>query len=89
MWIEKVTDKLSEIYGEDKAGQVSMNIMPSCIADFSKMLEKAAPGDTVNETYRTEDGLAELFFTGIKTDSVSILKFVDVNGQRVTAEVEL
>ena len=89
MWMDEVTVKLAEIYGGNKARQVCMTIMPSCMADFAKMLKKAQPDVTVNETYGTEDRLAELLFTGRRTGDGCFLDSVEVNGYKIIAEAEL
>ena len=39
-------------------------VMPGILKDFRRMLEAAAPGETVREEYRLEDGKAAIFLTG-------------------------
>ncbi|MBO5550617.1 MAG: hypothetical protein J5966_01540 [Lachnospiraceae bacterium] len=85
MWMDEVTGRLQEIYGRDQAKRICMTIMPSCMADFEKMLKKARPGVIVKETYRTEDKLAVLLFTGKRTGDGCILDSVEVNGYKIMA----
>ena len=89
MWIDEVTGRLSEIYGRAGAGKICMTIMPSCMADFTKMLKKARPGDIVKESYTTEDRMAKLIFTGRRTGNSCILDSVEGNGHKIMAEATL
>ncbi|MCR5775333.1 MAG: hypothetical protein K6G42_09645 [Lachnospiraceae bacterium] len=88
MWIEEVTDELSAIYGA-KAGEVARTIIPPCLADFGKMLGKAAPGSRVSEEYKTEDEKALLIFAGEKTEEGRRLISVTVNGKEIAADIRL
>ena len=49
MWIDEVQAELSKVYGKEGAKQVARNIIPSCIADFRKLLTSSKPGETVKE----------------------------------------
>ncbi|MBQ9360605.1 MAG: hypothetical protein IJT96_06185 [Lachnospiraceae bacterium] len=85
MWIENVEAELGNIYGSVKAKQVVMNIIPSCVSDFRRMLEAANRGERVTETYKTEDKLAELLFIGEKRIDGLCLTDVSVNGNKVVS----
>ena len=62
----ELTARLIEIYGQSEGMKNSSVLVPAILKDFSEMLEKANIGDTVTETYRTEDGIAEITLHAVK-----------------------
>ncbi|MCR4762910.1 MAG: hypothetical protein K5696_05210 [Lachnospiraceae bacterium] len=61
-----LTSRLIEIYGPENGVKSSGVLVPAILRDFSGMIDKAGPGDTVSETYRTEDGKAEIVLKTVK-----------------------
>lgn len=62
----ELTARLVEIYGRQDGMKNSAVLVPAILGDFAGMLEKAGIGDTVSETYRTEDGAAEISLQAVK-----------------------
>lgn len=80
LW-HQLRDRLSRFYNAG-SGSMSMDVLiTSILKDFAGMLEKARPGDTVSETYRTEDGKAEVFLQTVMTIGGSTV-FVEVKPQK-------
>ena len=67
----ELTTRLVEIYGMAEGMKNSKVLVPAIVNDFAGMLEKAAVGDTVSETYRTEDGVAEIRLQAVKGSGAS------------------
>ena len=63
----KITSRLVEIYGQSDGLKNSSVLVPAILNDFSSMLQKSKIGQSVSETYRTEDGVAEIILTATKT----------------------
>ena len=63
---ENTKEKLSEIYGSAEASRILMTVMPGITADFRKMLETSAPGETVREVYNLEDGRCAICLEGVR-----------------------
>ena len=63
---ESIISKLKKIYGPTEGIRVYMTIMPGILADFNKMLDKAAAGEEVREEYILEDGKARIVLHGHK-----------------------
>ncbi len=66
---QAVIGRLNRIYGADKGFRIYAVVMPGILKDFRRMLEAAAPGETVREEYRLEDGKAAIFLTGRRNTS--------------------
>ncbi|MCR5674654.1 MAG: hypothetical protein K6G16_02995 [Lachnospiraceae bacterium] len=66
-----LTGRLTEIYGPEEGIRNSGVLVPAILRDFSGMIEKAAVGERVTETYRTEDGKAEIVLDTVKTTGES------------------
>ena len=62
----ELTARLVEIYGPSEGMKNSSVLVPAILNDFYGMLQKAKIGDTVSETYRTEDGIAEITLRAVK-----------------------
>ena len=62
----ELTTRLVEIYGPSEGVKNCSVLVPAILKDFSGMLEKADVGDCVTETYRTEDGIAEIILRAVK-----------------------
>ena len=62
----ELTSRLIEIYGQQNGMKNSSVLVPAILKDFLGVLEKANIGDTVTETYRTEDGIAEITLHAVK-----------------------
>ena len=67
----KLTTRLMDVYGAEEGMKSSAVLVPAILKDFSAMVEKAAEGETVSETYRTEDGVAEITLQAIKGSEVT------------------
>ena len=67
----KLTTRLMDVYGAEEGLKSSAVLVPAILKDFSAMVEKAAEGETVSETYRTEDGVAEITLQAIKGSEVT------------------
>ncbi len=67
----KLTSRLMEIYGAKEGLKNSSVLVPAILKDFSGMIEKAKDGETVTETYRTEDGVAEITLQATKRSGVT------------------
>ena len=72
-----LTSRLVEIYGPEEGIKNSGVLVPAILRDFSGMIEKADVGESVSETYRTEDGKAEIVLGTVKMAGGSDIK-VDV-----------
>ena len=70
-----LTGRLVEVYGPQDGLKNSGVLVPAILKDFTGMLKKAAVGDTVTETYRTEDGVAEITLRAVKTAGESNVQF--------------
>ena len=62
----ELTGRLLEIYGPEEGMKSSSVLVPAILRDFSGMIAKADIGDAVEETYRTEDGRAEIVLRTVK-----------------------
>ena len=62
-------EELTGIYGKERAAAMTFRVIPSVLSDFLRMLDQAAPGSTVKEEYRLDDGKAALFLTGSRSFS--------------------
>ena len=67
----KIISRLIEIYGQNDGLKYSGVLVPAIIGDFSGMLDKTNVGKSVSETYRTEDGVAEIILTATKAEGGS------------------
>ena len=65
-------EQLKKRYGAKKGLQIYLAIVPGILADFKKMLAKAAPGEQIEETYRFEDDNGAVKVSGCKDDSGNI-----------------
>ena len=63
-WLKALQDELCTVYGAQEGLRVSFTVVPGILADFRKMLEKAAEGEAVREEYRMEDGRMYLVLEG-------------------------
>ncbi len=61
-----LTRQLVGIYGPEEGLKSCGVLVPAILRDFSGMIDKASVGDTVAETYRTEDGRAEISLKTVK-----------------------
>ena len=59
-------EQLIKHYGSKEGMRIYLAIVPGILSDFKKMLNKAAPGEQVKETYRFEDENAGVEVTGSK-----------------------
>ena len=64
--------KLDVMYGKRNGAKVLMTILPGTLTDFQKMLAATAPGKTISEEYRLEDGKGTLTLSGFRTASGSV-----------------
>ena len=64
MNIPELTAGLDKLYGPGQGMRVYMTIMPGILADFRKMLLRAAPGAEVTEDYLLEDGKGTIRMAG-------------------------
>ena len=62
----KICGELSKIYGIEEGIRMAGTVVPGILNDFRKMLSASAPGRTVREEYRLEDGRARVFLSGEK-----------------------
>ena len=62
----RLTARLMDIYGAEDGLKNCAVLVPAILKDFSSMVERAKAGETVTETYRTEDGAAEITLQTVK-----------------------
>ena len=65
----KLMDELKKRYGVKNGTKIYMTIVPGILADFKKVLGKAAAGEMVTETYNFEDGNGGVVVTGSRDAS--------------------
>ena len=65
----QLMDELKKKYGVKNGTKIYMTIVPGILADFKKVLGKAATGEAVTETYNFEDGNGGVVVTGSRDAS--------------------
>ena len=64
VWIENARTAFAALYGEKKAAAVCSAVIPGVMKDFRRMLENAAPGESVRESYRLDDKKGDIRIEG-------------------------
>ncbi len=72
-WIQAARAAFAAVYGEKKGLAVCNAVIPGVMGDFRKMLERAAPGETVRETYRLDDKKGDIALTGRREEAGLLL----------------
>ena len=67
--MNKLLEQLKERFGPEEGLRIYITITPSILADFKKILSKAAPGEMVSETYRFEDKTGSVELKGSRNAS--------------------
>ena len=65
---DRLREQLIELYGPLEGERSAAVLIPAIFRDFDKELDKVERGVSVRETYRTEDGVAQLDLTGYRDD---------------------
>ena len=79
-WIQAARAAFAAVYGEKKGLAVCNAVIPGVMGDFRKMLERAAPGETVRETYRLDDKKGDIALTGRREEAGLLLTSLTVAG---------
>ncbi len=66
MNMAKLTAGLEKLYGPGEGTRICMTILPGILADFRKVLLRAAPGADTAEDYLLEDGKGTVRVTGTR-----------------------
>ena len=82
----ELTARLTQIYGPQQGLKNSSVLVPAILKDFTGMLERANIGDTVSETYRTEDGAAEISLQAVKRSGETVLSANVIRRDQVTGQ---
>ncbi len=70
LW-QQMRDQLGGIYHPDRDFTGPEILISAILQDFAGMLQRAQPGENVSETYRTEDGQAEIRLQAVRTSGGS------------------
>lgn len=65
----QLMEQLKKKYGQKAGTRIYLTVVPGILADFKKVLKKAAPDEVVCETYNFEDGDGAIVVTGSKSAS--------------------
>ncbi len=79
-WIQNAQAAFIRLYGEKKGRNVCAAVLPGVMSDFRRMLAEAAPDAVVRETYRLDDGRAELALEGRRTPDDPVLTKLLIGG---------
>ncbi len=71
------------LYGEKRGAAVCDAVIPGILRDFRRMLQAAAPGETVRETYRLDDRRGELRAEGRRDGDGLFLTALSLDGTAV------
>ena len=82
-WIDAARRAFQTVYGEKKGAAVCAAVLPGVMRDFRGMLERAAPGELVRETYRTDDGRSDVRLEGRRTASGLSITRLEIGGAAV------
>ena len=66
---QRLIQELDARYGAGSGAKICMTVLPGILADFQKMLTSAAPGKTMREEYRLDDGKGSILLSGVRTPS--------------------
>ena len=83
VWIGNAQAAFAALYGKTKAAAVCAAVVPGVMKDFRRMLEAAAEGGTVRETYRLDDGRGEVSLAGCRESDGLYLTALSVGGRSV------
>ena len=83
VWIENARSAFAALYGEARAKMVCGAVIPGVMRDFRRMLEAAAPGETVRETYRLDDKRGDVRLEGRRDADALYLTALAVGGRSV------
>ena len=70
---EVLKKEFSKIYGPEEGLRKTLVMTPGILADFQKMLDKAAVGAEVSEEYRADDGACKIVLRGVREAAGGIL----------------
>lgn len=79
-WIQSARAAFAAVYGEAKGRAVCDAVIPGVLGDFRGMLDRAAPGAAVRETYRLDDKKGDVRLEGRRTTEGRLLTTLTVAG---------
>lgn len=82
-WIESARRAFQAVYGEKKGAAVCAAVLPGVMGDFRKMLERAAPGELIRETYRTDDRRTDVRLEGRRDAAGLCVTRLEIGGAAV------
>ncbi len=83
VWIENAKGAFAALYGAKKAEKVCAAVMPGVMRDFRGMLERAAAGSAVQETYHLDDGRGDVHLEGRREADGLYVTALTVGGKPV------
>lgn len=83
IWIENARRAFAAAYGEKRGVTVCNAVIPGVMGDFRKMLGKAAEGETVRESYRTDDRKTDICLEGRRAGESFFITKLTVGGTAV------
>lgn len=82
-WIGNARKAFAAVYGEKRGAAVCNAVIPGVMGDFRKMLLRAGEGETVRETYRTDDRKTDVRLEGRREGDRLFLTGLSVGGRAV------